>query len=70
MNSDRHLLGIDLERSIEGLPLLGGHALYFDSLTLDEVLVLLVRDFTPLISLGMDTQSARRARSLLVCELI
>ena len=49
---DPHLLGIDLERSIEGLPLLGGHALYFDNPTLYEILALLVRELYPFDLLG------------------
>ena len=49
---DALFIGIDLKRSVEGLAVLGGHALYFDRLTLDEVLVLLVRERHPFDLLG------------------
>ena len=49
---DALLIGIDLKRSVEGLAVLGGHALYFDRLTFDEVLVLLVREHHPFDLLG------------------
>ena len=41
---DALLIGIDLKRSVEGLAILGGHALYFNRLTLYKVFVLLVRE--------------------------
>ena len=44
---DALLIGIDLKRSVEGLAVLGGHALYFDRLTLYRIFVLLVRERHP-----------------------